>query len=294
MENNVRQFLNGLRAKNFSAHTLRAYETDLKSFAAFAASRSKTSAKDFNRQLVRAYLAWLQSSGPARNTLLRKIAALRSFSRFLSENREIEGDPFLLLPMPRKEKLLPKFLTEAEAAGLMDKAGENEKTGPRDRALAELIYSSGLRRSETAALNSGDVDFLGGVVRVMGKGSRERIVPVTVTALGALRDYLSQRRPVSAGEPLFLNKNGSRLSGHGIALVIGRCGSARKVTPHALRHSFATHLLNRGCDLRSVQEMLGHKNLSTTQIYTHVSLERLRQVYAKAHPKGGGHDWHRS
>jgi site-specific recombinase XerD len=162
----------------------------------------------------------------------------------------------------------------------------------RDYALLELLYSSGLRRSEAAGLNIGDLDLFSGFARVMGKGSRERLVPVGDKALNALRAYLDTRpRPLAHGLPLFLNHNNGRLSGAGIALILKKMAKrarfARPVNPHSVRHSFATHLLDRGCDLKSVQEMLGHKNLQTTEIYTHVSLERLKEVYDKAHPRAG-------
>ena len=159
----------------------------------------------------------------------------------------------------------------------------------RDFAIFELLYSSGLRRSEIAGLNIGDIDFYSGMVRVFGKGRKERIVPVGDRALQCIKDYLMTRPfPHGAGEPLFLNCHNTRLSGNGIALILermaGRARFARRVNPHAIRHSFATHLLDNGCDLKSVQEMLGHKNLQTTEIYTHVSLDRLKSVYKKAHP----------
>ena len=161
----------------------------------------------------------------------------------------------------------------------------------RDSAVLELLYSSGLRRSEVSGLNIGDVDFVGGTVRVFGKGSRERVVPVGDAALGRLRDYLKSRPGAPAGAPLFLNGKGGRLSDQGVAWILKRwiraSGWPKPVTPHVFRHSFATHLLDHGCDLRSVQEMLGHKNLATTQVYTHLSLEQLKRVYGRSHPKAG-------
>ena len=285
------RFLLHLRARNFSRHTLRAYEKDLADFFIFMTPRGKSSVQAMERQEVRAYLAWLNSRGLSRNSMLRKVSALRSLASYMTEQGLIKNDPFMLLPLPKKEKRLPRNLTEAEAAGLIDAASGEKKLSLRDAAIAELLYSSGLRRSEVEGLNVGDLDFMGGFVRVMGKGSRERIVPVTDRALEAVRSYLAPRQP-SPSEPLFLNPMGKRLGGHGLALVVKRLAlhshSTRKVTPHALRHSFATHLLDRGCDLRSLQEMLGHKNLATTQIYTHVSLERLKKVYTGAHPQAGG------
>lgn len=322
MELLISRFLLHLRSqRNFSAHTLRAYESDLREFLGFCRSRDSLSAEKLDRLLVRAYMAALQD-GPgkagktgknkkeklSRNSILRKISSLRSFVSHLLDENVIKSDPFLLLPLPRKEKRLPKFLSEGEVERLVDSAAAvtgRQVTGPpghrawssreRDLALIELMYSSGLRRAEVSSMNVGDVDFLSGFVRVFGKGSRERLVPAGDKALEALNGYLRARpRPVNAGQPLFLNSKNKRLSGCGVALIINKLARkarfARPVTPHCLRHSFATHLLDHGCDLRSVQEMLGHKSLVTTQIYTHVSLERLKKVYDKAHPRSRGKD----
>ena len=290
MELLAEKFLLNLRARNFSAHTLRAYAADLREFSAFLSKRGKATLAGFNRQNVRAYMGLLQSANPRRNTLLRKIASLRSFAGWLEEQGDFTDNPFMLLPLPRKERLLPRFLTETEVSALAASAVKADTIlAPRNYALLELLYSSGLRRAEVAGLNIGDLDFMGGFVRVLGKGSKERIVPVGLNALSAVRAYLASRKSHGAAEPLFLNKNGARIGGHGIALILKtlarKSGSARHITPHMLRHSFATHLLDHGCDLRGVQEMLGHKNLATTQVYTHVSLERIKKVYEKSHPR---------
>ncbi|MBO4555411.1 MAG: tyrosine-type recombinase/integrase, partial [Elusimicrobiales bacterium] len=201
----------------------------------------------------------------------------------------------------KKEKRLPRFLTEGEVGKMqvannaeeVEEKEENYPFAERDFAIFELIYSSGLRRSEVVGLNIGDIDFYSGMVRVFGKGRKERIIPVGERALQCLKAYLDTRPlPHGAGEPLFLNCRNTRLSGNGLALILqkmaGRARFPKRVNPHSLRHSFATHLLDNGCDLKSVQEMLGHKNLQTTEIYTHVSLERLKSVYNKAHPGAKG------
>lgn len=284
----VQSFLTHVRAsRNGSPHTLRAYQADLEGFLALTKASGP---KSIDRSLVRGYIAALQGDAKLkRSSVLRKISAVRSFTRWLRENGELDRDPFLQVPVPKREKRLPKFLTEAEVDELL-KAGARaaQKLGPRDRALLELLYSCGLRRAELAGLNVGDVDFLSGFVRVFGKGSKERLVPAGTTALKALREYLGARASRGGGQPLFLNHRGARLTHDGVALVVRRwsrdCGFSKKVTPHMFRHSFATHLLNGGCDLRSVQEMLGHKNLATTQVYTHLSLERLKKTYSQAHP----------
>jgi integrase/recombinase XerC len=287
----VARFLTHLRgSRNCSAHTVRAYGADLEHFL-WRLDDPEPGAVD--RNAVRAYLADLQDKGSlGRSSVLRKVSALRAFFRYLRSEGAMSDDPFCALPLPRKEARLPKFLTESEVSELLGQDGSSK--GPswaRDRAILELLYSSGLRRSELAALNVGDVDFVSGFVRVFGKGSRERLVPVGAAALSCLREYLRQRGPAaSRGEsPLFLNARGARLTDAGVAFLLKgwlrRAGWLKSVTPHALRHSFATHLLNSGCDLRSVQEMLGHKSLATTQIYTHVSLEKLKEVYSRSHPK---------
>lgn len=284
----VQKFLTHLRAsRNFSAHTLRAYEADLR---LFIDGHPALEPQALDRSHVRAYLARLQGvPAPRRNSILRRVSSLRSFARYLREQGVLRQDPFLNLPLPKREARLPKFLSEREMVDLLSRGGAaGSATRERDRAVVELLYSSGLRRSELSALNVGDVDWLSGFARVFGKGSRERLVPVGGRALACLRDYLSKRRAPEAGEPLFLNGRGRRLSDQGVAFVLRRwIDSARwlkPVTPHAFRHSFATHLLNRGCDLRSVQEMLGHKSLATTQVYAHVSLEHLKKVYRESHP----------
>lgn len=299
----LERFLAHLRAsRNYSGHTLRAYESDLRRFVEVYGGLE---ASAIERAHVREHLARLQKAPPVmRNTILRRISALRSFTRYLRQQGVLKRDPFLNLPLPKKERRLPKFLSESEMEDLLARGGNGARFRERDRAIVELLYSSGLRRSELSSLNVGDVDFVSGFARVFGKGSRERLVPVGAAALGALRDYLRKRKAagVSAapgdavaaktspdgGQALFVNARGRRLSGQGVAWVVRRwIQSARwlkPVTPHAFRHSFATHLLNRGCDLRSVQEMLGHKSLQTTQVYTHVSLEQLKKVYRQAHP----------
>ena len=289
MKEQVQAFLLHLHNKNFSAHTLQSYEQDLQQFTAFCAARKCTRVTDFTLPNVRAFLASLSNNKYARNTTLRKIASLRSFANFLVENEQLPSNPFKLLPAPKRARVLPKFLTVDETNRLIETAAGSEHFGARNRALLELLYSCGMRRSELTGLKISDVDFFNGVVKVLGKGNKERFIPITQTALQALRDYLATRRNPRAGEALFLNKNGTPLTGDGLAYLVKtlsiKSNIARKVTPHSLRHSFATHLLNNGCDLRSLQEMLGHKSLLATQVYTHVSLDKLKSVYEHAHPK---------
>lgn len=285
----IENFKVHIKGRNLSPHTIRAYSTDLEEFTGFMALKNLLNIKDFNLTNIRAYLAWENNKGLSRQAMLRKISSLRSFAKFLANRGLIEASPFKLFNAPRREKLLPKFLTQREASTLMQ-APSTSRFALRNQAILELMYSSGLRRSETIGLNIGDINFAQGTVRVFGKGSKERIVPVTDIALSCISDYLATRKDNSYNAPLFLGSRGTRLSGEGLAQIVKqsalKASLAHKITPHSLRHSFATHLLNNGCDLKSLQEMLGHKSLSATQIYTHVSLEHLKQVYDQAHPKG--------
>ncbi len=282
-------FLRHLKMKNFSPHTLQGYEEDLQQFVAFCASRNLTRLQDFTLPTVRLFLASLGAHDYQRNTTLRKISALRSFANFLLEQGQLKQNPFKLLPAPKKDHLLPKFLTVDETNRLIETSASQGRFAARNRALLELIYSSGLRRSEVVGLKISDVDFFNGIVKVLGKGNKERFVPVTQTALQALREYLATRPNYRPADALFLGKNGTPLTGDGLAYIVKntaiKSNIARRISPHSLRHSFATHLLNNGCDLRSLQEMLGHSSLAATQVYTHVSLDKLKSVYQHAHPK---------
>ncbi|MFA6092165.1 MAG: tyrosine-type recombinase/integrase [Elusimicrobiota bacterium] len=294
----IQRFLAYLRAqRNLSEHTLRAYRADLAEFERFwdAKGGSDEDVSKFDRAFARSWLAEVAARPLRRSSVLHKIAALRSLIRFLMDEDVLGRDPFQNLPMPRKESRLPRFLSETETDALMEKGALGDRlTELRDRAVIELLFSSGLRRGELARLSVGDVDLVGGTVRVFGKGSRERMVPVGKAALKAIKDYLDARPAGTTGgsKPLWINARGARLGVGGVALIVRRCarkaGLLKSLTPHALRHSFATQMLGRGCDVRTLQELLGHRSLSTTQIYTHASLEMIRRVYEKAHPRGRG------
>lgn len=291
MKDLAEKFLLALKAKNFSPHTLRAYGLELDMFCDYAAARGLDARDAFTPQAVRSFLGASSKEGQKKNTSLRRISALRSFAKYALKTGVIDNNPFKLLTLPKRDKTLPKFLSEEEAARLMESAAEKSKKFPaRDAAIFELAYGSGLRRSEITGLNVGDMDMALGVVRVLGKGSKERLVPVTDAAINAVQKYLASRPVYTMKDALFLGRLGGRLSGDGLAYIVKqstiKANLARKITPHSLRHSFATHLLNNGCDLRSLQEMLGHKSLSATQVYTHVSLERLKKVYEDSHPFG--------
>ncbi|MGQ9693748.1 MAG: tyrosine recombinase XerC [Thermodesulfobacteriota bacterium] len=289
--------------KNVSPHTLKAYASDLKEFHEFlitSLSLPKDAAqleiKKIDHLMIRAFLSHLYQKRKKKSSLARKLAALRSFFRFLVDERILTTNPAEIISTPRQEKPLPTFLPVDEIFSLLEAVPVNNVWSARDRAIFEVLYSSGLRVSELVGLNDEDVDFSLEIIKVVGKGRKERIVPVGAKALQALKIYLPQRdqllaswSPKTSPLPLFINKWGGRLTARSVARLlqkyIKKCGLMRQISPHALRHSFATHLLDAGADLRAIQEMLGHVSLSTTQRYTHVSLDRLLEVYDRAHPR---------
>lgn len=282
-----------LRAeRNVSDHTHRAYQHDLSRYLAFLQKKypSLTLARS-HRLVVRDYLSSLHDRPIERATVLRAVAVLRSFYKFLLREEMIERSPFVGLTMPKRQRKLPRVVAEDDMARLLTLPEQSTHAlAVRDSALLELLYSSGLRIIELCRLNIEDVDFWGGMVRVFGKGSKERMVPVGASALERVHAYVDKRAPLQRrGGALFLNDKGGRLSDRGARFVVSRwvnqAALQTHVSPHTFRHSFATHLLSRGCDLRAVQEMLGHRSLSTTQAYTHVTIEHLQKTYQKAHPR---------
>jgi len=276
--------------RNVSPHTLAAYRSDLAQWLAFVqGSRGEgVSAGDIDHLLLRRYLAGL-SKTTKKSSIGRKLAAIRSFFRFLLRRGTITKNPAELVATPKKEQRLPFHLDIDQTTSLMEAPDLEHKDALRDRAILELLYSSGLRVSELTSLNIGEIDLSGGSVRVMGKGGKERIVPVGSRALEALQSYLDQRSDAVAGAALFLNTRGDRINRRSVARIIDlhvlRIAAFKRISPHTLRHTFATHMLEGGADLRAIQELLGHASLSTTQKYTHVSIDRLMEVYDKAHPK---------
>lgn len=290
--------------KNVSDATVRAYRADLRDFSAWVAREGNRPIGQCDRAFLRAFLSRWSDKPYRRSTLIRKHNAVWSFFRFLEEKEYLAVNPTRGLRIPKPEKRIPHFLSERDVSALLDSAFSDGRDAnvtsvvvSRNKALLETLYSAGLRVEELVSLNVSDVDFWGGTARVFGKGSRERLTPVGERALESLRRYLKGRgidvlsRATSPTEPMFVNPRGGRLTARSVRTVVNawarRAALAHHVHPHMLRHSFATHLLNRGCDLRSVQEMLGHKNLSTTQIYTHLTTDRLRKVYRDAHPRAG-------
>jgi integrase/recombinase XerC len=297
----IREYADYLRnQRNVSPHTLRNYLSDLAQFRQFLLERrfclidGKT--VDYRKvdvHVVRAYLASL-AKGRKKSSIGRKLAALKGFFRYLVATRHIEKDPLGQIHSPKQEKPLPNFLSVDDVFRLLSVSDTRGALPSRDRAILEVFYSTGVRVSELVGLNWSDVDFQLGIVRVVGKGSKERIVPIGEVALDALRDYGQEIRKkwnlACKGEsPVFLNNRRGRITTRSVARIIEKhlrkAGIAVKMGPHGLRHSFATHLLNGGADLRVIQELLGHASLSTTQRYTHLNLDQLTAVYDKAHPR---------
>ncbi len=320
----LKAFLEHLRLnENASAHTVRAYDSDLSQYLVFLAAHlqkrvSDLQPEDMDHLGARAFIADLNKRGNSKSSAARKQSAIRAFGRYLRREGTIEGDPTALVGTPKREQRIPNHLAVQEMSTLLDAPDTSDPLGRRDKAILELFYASGLRLSELVGLDLDDVNLSGRVVRVLGKGRKERIVPFNKTTAEALRAWLADRegvrpgsdrgqtgvRPGSdpkrrggegggprrrVGEPLFLNYQGGRLSTRSVDKLVRRyvlqSSTRLGISPHALRHSFATHLLEAGADLRAIQELLGHARLSTTQRYTHVNAAQLLETYRKAHPK---------
>ncbi len=291
MEKFVDKFLAYLaRHRNFSPHTVRSYAKDLADFLAFARERSATHPRKIDHSVLRAFLAKLSRTGYERSTVGRKLSAVRSFLKYLCNEGIISSNPAEGLRGPKRRKSLPRFLDVNQTADLVTAPSDTDRGGLRDRAILELLYSTGLRVSELANLDLGDVDLDGGMVLAKGKGKKERLVPMGEKAAAAITGYLGSRpEPKKDSSPTFINRFGKRLSERGVRRIVDKYARSKglpHVSPHTLRHSFATHMLDKGADLRAVQELLGHASISTTQIYTHLTTEGLKKIYASAHPRG--------
>jgi len=288
----VESFLTDLERRNFSPHTVAAYRTDLARFSDFLSEVTHDDEPRlacFEPGAVRRFVAWMVSSRYARRSVQRNLAALRSLAKYLTGRKAIRADPTLGLTAPKPARRLPSFLTRRETDLLFKHPPRPTTAELRDRAILELLYGTGIRLSELTELTMRDVDASGGLVRVTGKGRKQRVVPLGRSAQQAIECYVSARGGAAADEPLFLNCRGSKLSGRSVQRLVAKrlaqVSEARSLSPHVLRHTFATHMLNAGADLRAVQELLGHASLSSTQIYTHVTTERLKDAYKKAHPR---------
>lgn len=279
--------------KNASKHTISNYLRDIDSFISFLTSKNIHSIKDVTYLDVRGYLSFLNKKAYSRKTIARKLSSLRSFYRFLVRENYLEINPFQMVSTPKLEKKLPNFLYPDEINELLAIPESTNPLGVRDKAMLELLYASGIRVSELVSLDLKSVDLSIGTALVFGKGAKERYVPLGNYAIEALKIYLEMARPklnkTTDEKALFLNKEGGRLSDRSVRRMIDKyvqyLSISKKISPHTLRHTFATHLLNNGADLRTVQELLGHVNISTTQIYTHITKERLQDIYKNSHPR---------
>jgi integrase/recombinase XerC len=296
----VDNFLDYLQLeKNVSLHTLKGYQRDIFQgidfFSHFLGKKDfELQTGDINYRHIRAYLSKLHREKLARSSINRKLAAWRSFFKFLSREGVIKDNPFSRISYLRLEKRLPSFLFEDECRSLIEAPSKNNPLDIRDRALLETLYASGMRVSELVNLNLSDLDLASRYLKLTGKGGKERIVPIGFPAAGSIKNYLDSVRPGLAGklaseQAVFLNKRGKRLTTRGVRKILNKqvyksCLN-RHVNPHLIRHTYATHMLDKGADIRAVQELLGHKRLSTTQVYTHVTQEKLKKVYRQFHPR---------
>lgn len=297
-EKEIKDYIQHLqREKYFSQNTVISYTNDLSDFAEFLKERNLqgTSLRRIDRLILRDFLVFLKKRRLKEITIAHKVFVLRSFFKYLLRKRKIFSNPASLLSSPKKKKRLPTFLTISQMESLLKLPPKETVWGLRNLAILELFYSTGMRLSELANLDLSSVDFQGEVLRVLGKGRKERVIPVGREALQVLKDYLNLRRITvkdvshTDGEAIFLNRSGKRISARSIGRIVKKyalqVSEDQRTSPHTLRHTFATHLLNEGADLLAVKDLLGHESLSTTQIYTHVTTDRLKKIYKKAHPR---------
>ena len=315
MRDHLKSFLAYLKHnRHLSPHTLRAYETDVTQYLAWVAGHtgkkmSALEAADLDMTSARSHLVELNKAGKARSSVARKLSALKTFVRYLRREDLIDHDPTAMAVAPKRDHTIPVFLSEQEITRLIETPNTGDPLGRRDRAILELFYASGLRLSELVAIDMEDLNLGGRMLRVMGKGRKERLLPFNQSAADAIRTWMKDRAQIlaarlkggappasrnrtkaaKADDPLFINYRGTRLTDRSVDRLlrkyVAQCSTRLGISPHALRHSFATHLLQRGADLRAIQELLGHAALSTTQRYTHVNAAQLIEVYRKSHPR---------
>ncbi len=297
MEDAIRAFMSFLEVeRNASRETIRNYQSDLQQLTLFLHRTEKTPrsirANHVTTENVRAYLHWLDRKGEKASSLARKLSCLRSFYRFLVREGAAQKNPVEAIRSPKLPKPFPRVLTKDDANALMEFPSGESSLSLRDRALLETLYSTGARVSEVVGINLGDLNQAEGLVHLRGKGRKERVVPIGDVAIQAIRQYCDSLRPSAVSDqlsaPIFLNHSGGRLTTRSVARIVSQYSSrltGGRVSPHALRHSYATHLLDEGADLRSIQEMLGHMSLGTTQKYTHLATDQLVAAYDRAHPR---------
>ncbi|MBS4173344.1 site-specific tyrosine recombinase XerD [Bacillus sp. FJAT-49736] len=296
MEDRLKDFIHFMVVeKGLSKNTIMSYERDLKNYLLYIQKVEQiTSLNDVTRVHIVHFLHHLKQQGKSSKTLARHVASIRSFHQFLLREKAADHDPSVHIESPQIEKTLPKVLNLSEVEALLESPDEATPLGIRDRAMLELLYATGIRVSELIQLNLDDLHLTMGFIRCIGKGNKERIIPVGKTASNVMEKYINEGRPKLKAkqistEALFLNHHGNRLTRQGFWKILKglakKANIEKELTPHTLRHSFATHLLENGADLRAVQEMLGHADISTTQIYTHVTKIRLKDVYSKHHPR---------
>jgi integrase/recombinase XerC len=291
VDRSVEKFLDFLsQEKLFSTHTVRSYRVDLEQFFEFVNDRlGGKDLKTIRREDIRDFLGYLLRYGYERRSAARKLSTVKSFFKFLAREKIVDFNPARDVKTPKLEKRLPGFLTQYQAQKALQVIGEDE-VSCRNRAILEVLYGAGLRASELVNLDIESIDFTSEVMRVKGKGNKERILPLGSYAKKAVQDYLAIRKN-KENPAIFLNHQGKRLTTRSVQNIVNKqlskVSEVTRTNPHILRHSFATHLLERGADLRAVQELLGHASLSTTQIYTHLSVERLKKIYDQAHPRSG-------
>jgi len=289
----IDQFLASLKhEKNASPHTIASYKRDLLQLAGYLEER-KVVLRRIDNVILRGFLARLHENQNKKSTVARKLAAIRSFFQFCIKKKWLEDNPAKVVATPKQEKHVPSFLSEDEMAQFLDLPQANQPLDLRDKAALELLYATGMRVSELAGLNLDDLNFSERLIRVRGKGKKERLIPFGRKAVDSLTFYIRSRPQINKGniedKALFLNYRGERLSSRSVERIVDKyirvTAVRRKISPHSLRHSFASHLLSRGADLRVIQELLGHESLATTQKYTHINLKQLLEVYKKSHPR---------